>query len=103
MRALGSSEPWAIWYKGLIEAAELKGASGWSEVGLEDKLVSGVEIVLKGPLFAKRMWAAWKVSNSLLLRSGDPAVKEKLERMGVFGLPSRRMIAAIGCKNIMLK
>ena len=35
-------------------------------MGLKDKLLAGWDLEVKGPIFIKRMWAAWRASREIL-------------------------------------
>jgi len=66
VKALRYEEPWVIWYKSYLQTVEFKDFKGWADVELEDKLMGGWDLEVKGPIYIKSMWVAWRVSKELL-------------------------------------
>jgi hypothetical protein len=58
-KALESGEPWAEWYKKYLYEAGFKDFKGCVGIDLASKIFGNWEMIVKGPLWIKRLWDAW--------------------------------------------
>jgi len=65
-KVISSNEIWASCHRGYVESAEFKYFKGWAKVSLEEKMLVEWELDMKGPIFFKRMWTAWRAIRGVL-------------------------------------
>jgi len=76
VKAITLEEFWARYYRDIIGKPEFKEFKGWSNGNIEEKLLAKWDIEVKGPIFFKRMWIAWRAVKELIDKGENRIGKE---------------------------